>query len=59
MLSFLRVSENSSNSDSMVKGVHVVVAVVFVCLVNIYYLEEDTEEEVVLDGGGGGGSRNR
>ena len=38
----------------MVKSVHVVLAVVFVVLVNIYYLEDGTEEEeVVVDGGGG------
>ena len=59
MLSFLQVSENSSNLDSIVKGVHVVVVVLFVFLVNIYYLEEDTEAKVVVDGGGGGGGGRR
>ena len=41
----------------MVKGVHVAV-VVFVVLVNIYYLNDGMEEEVVADGGRGGGSRH-
>ena len=42
----------------MVKGVHVVLTVVHVVLVNIYYLEDDTEEIVVVDGGGRGKSKN-
>ena len=41
------------------KGVHVaVVVVVFVVLVNKYYLNDGMDEEEVVDGGRGSGSRN-
>ena len=43
----------------MVKDGHVAVVVVFVFLVNIYYLNDGMEEIVVVHGGRGGGSRNR